>query len=58
MGKSIKTKNVLVVAHGLGRGRTWEVVAMGCEVSFRHSENVLKFIVILDAQLCGKVIEM
>lgn len=57
MGKSIKTKNVLVVAYGLGRDRTWKVIAMRCEIYFWHSEKVLKFIVILDAQLCGKVTE-
>ena len=37
---------------GLGNVGKWGVTAKGCEISFGGDESVLKFIVMVVAQLC------
>lgn len=54
IGNLQKQQNWIVAAYGLEGGRIWGVTAMGCEVSFCHNENVLKFIMVEDVQLRNK----
>ena len=52
IGKSIETESRLVVALGLGVLGKWGMTAKGYGVSFWVDESVLKFIVMVAAQLC------